>query len=56
MVCYDLDVFRREVVENDLLKGGPADNIDKMAVAEMDDTCLLRIGLKWLHHALINEK
>jgi len=54
MACYDLDTFRRHVVEKELLKGSDMDVSSRDAV-EMHDTRLLRIGLKWLKHAIFNE-
>lgn len=55
MVCYDLDGFRKHILENDLLKDfGNAGDINN--VSEKDDTHLLKIGLTWLKHVLFYEK
>ncbi|MDX9818166.1 MAG: YkgJ family cysteine cluster protein, partial [Desulfococcus multivorans] len=51
LAAYDLDAFRRQAVENDLLKDlaslphGPA-------VADIDDETLLRFSLDWLKRTL----
>lgn len=51
LAAYDLDAFRRQAVENDLLKDlaslphGPA-------VADIDDEALLRFSLDWLKRTL----
>lgn len=55
MVCYDLDTFRKNIVEKELLAGFYTDKDIKNAL-EKDDTHLLKIGMKWLKHELFNKK
>jgi len=51
LACYDLDAFRKRMVENDLLKEmSPAPEI--LAAAATDDTVLLRLSLAWLKKTL----
>jgi Fe-S-cluster containining protein len=54
LACYDLDTFREHIVEKKLLQGAPVD-ININDIDEMDDTHLLKIGLRWLKYALFNK-
>ncbi len=55
MVCYDLDTFRKHILEEKLPDGFTAGK-DLTDAAEKDDTDLLKIGLQWLKNVLFEEK
>ena len=54
MACYDLDGFRRQVFENDLLKGTEIDT-GLLKAAKTDDTALLKVGMAAMKQFLIKE-
>ena len=51
--CYDLDNFRQQVFENNLLAklDLPADMLEQ---AKTDDVALLRAGFEWVKHSLFS--
>jgi hypothetical protein len=51
LACYDLDTFRKQVFENDILKNAPPPP-GLLSAAETDDTVLLRLSLNWLQQTL----
>lgn len=51
LACYDLDTFRKQVFENNLLKDMPPPP-EVLNAAETDDTLLLRVSLAWLKTTL----
>jgi Fe-S-cluster containining protein len=51
LACYDLDTFRKQVFENDLLKEAPPPAA-VLRAAETDDAVLLRLSLDWLKQTL----
>ena len=51
LACYDLDTFRKQVFENNLLKDMPPPP-EVLNAAETDDTVLLRVSLAWLKTTL----
>jgi len=51
LAAYDLDTFRRQASENDLLKDSDAASHGR-SPAETDDTTLLRLSLDWLKRTL----
>lgn len=53
MACYDLDNFRKQVFENNLLEKM---DIDKniLKAAEKDDLELMKLGFQWIKQALFN--
>ena len=55
LVCYDIDTFRKYIVENKFPEGFKPDNNITDAV-EKDDVHLLKTSLKWLKDALFIEK
>ena len=55
MVCYDLDTFKKHIVEKKLLEGFSTDQ-DIEAIVGKDDTHLLKTGIEWLKHVLFPGK
>jgi len=56
MACYDLDRFRTDIFEKDLLKDFTCDTPDILNKIKDNDTALLLLGLKWLKHILFNDR
>lgn len=54
MVCYDSERFRKFVLSTRFLTLFEIDAAEKQA-ARMDDTGLLRLGMKWLSFSLLNK-
>ncbi|MBU1343998.1 MAG: YkgJ family cysteine cluster protein [Proteobacteria bacterium] len=55
LALYDIDEFRAQIVEKELLKGLdiPEDILTKIKI---DDTVLLEFGIKWVNHMLFGHK
>lgn len=51
LACYDMDSFRTQVFEKDLLKDETIDP-QMLEAARSDDTALLKLGLDWVKKAL----
>jgi len=51
MVCYDLDTFRKNIIQNELPDGFKT-NKDIKEAAEKDDIHLLKVGLEWLKQVI----
>jgi hypothetical protein len=51
LALYDLDAFREQIVENDLLKDGNLSDaiLEKIRI---DDEALLDLGIKWIKNRL----
>ncbi|WP_373500003.1 YkgJ family cysteine cluster protein [Desulfococcus sp.] len=54
LACYDLDAFRKQVFEKDLLKEMAPDP-ELLLAAENDDTVLLRLAMAWLKQTLFGK-
>ena len=55
LACYNLDNFRKQILEQDLLKNFNLDP-DTLEIIRDDDAELLKFGFKWLKQILFNQK
>ncbi len=55
LACYDLDGFRKEVFEKDLLKGIPSAD-DMLEKARENETELLNLGFEWIKYHLFGKQ
>jgi hypothetical protein len=55
MACYDLDRFRRFVLESSFLERFEI-NPDEVELIKTDDVTLYRFALKWLEYGLLAQQ
>jgi len=55
LACYDLDNFRKQAFQNNLLESMNLDK-DSLNAAKNDDIELMKLGFKWIKQAFFNEK